>query len=183
MKDIKYILIFSLLNYFKTSSLEAEFSEPLQEYSQFAQVIKQVLKYRHLKHLQMELTAETLERQKFNLELLEKSEQESKRLEEALAKERGIQDTSIQSTQSNPSGENNENIIGENDQHKDHSQNGDVSTFSEGLKSHQKRRSGSKLFSVLSHTIHGIMDVDPEATRRNSIGKTRETIIQVSLIF
>uniref|UniRef100_U9V033 PX domain-containing protein n=1 Tax=Rhizophagus irregularis (strain DAOM 181602 / DAOM 197198 / MUCL 43194) TaxID=747089 RepID=U9V033_RHIID len=159
-----------------TSSLEAEFSEPLQEYSQFAQVIKQVLKYRHLKHLQMELTAETLEKQKFNLEVLEKSEQESKRLEEALVKDRGIQDTSIQSTQSNLDGESNENTIGENGHHHEHSQNGDSLTIT---KSHQKRRSGSKLFSVLSHTIHGIMDVDPEATRRNSIGKTRESIIQL----
>lgn len=124
----------------------------------------------------MELTAETLEKQKFNLEVLEKSEQESKRLEEALTKDRGIQDTPIQSTQSNLDGENNENTIGENG-HYEHSHNGDSLTIT---KSHQKRRSGSKLFSVLSHTIHGIMDVDPEATRRNSIGKTRESIIQVS---
>ncbi|RIA94861.1 hypothetical protein C1645_758948 [Glomus cerebriforme] len=158
-----------------TSSLEAEFSEPLQEYSQFAQVIKQVLKYRHLKHLQMELTAETLERQKFNLEILEKSDQEAKRLEEALAKERGLHDTSIQNSQSFDD-ENNENAIGENGHHDEFSQNADISTLS---KSHQKRRSGSKLFSVLSHTIHGIMDVDPEATRRNSLGKTRESIIQL----
>jgi sorting nexin-41/42 len=131
----------------------------------------------------MELTAETLEKQKFNLEVLEKSEQEAKRLEEALTKGRGIQDTPIQNTQSNPDGENNENIIGENGQHNEHSQNGDLITYSGGPKYHQKKRSGSKLFSVLSHTIHGIMDVDPEATRRNSIGKTRDTIIQVSFIF
>ncbi|GBB97663.1 hypothetical protein RclHR1_03030007 [Rhizophagus clarus] len=158
-----------------TSSLEAEFSEPLQEYSLFAQVIKQVLKYRHLKHLQMELTAETLDKQKFSLEVLEKSEQESKRMEEALAKDHATQDTSNQNTQSNPDGENNENT-GENGHHYKHSQNKDLLTIT---KSHQKRRSGSKLFSVLSHTIHGIMDVDPEATRRNSIGKTREYIIQL----
>ncbi|CAG8655301.1 1296_t:CDS:1, partial [Diversispora eburnea] len=42
-----------------------------------------------------------------------------------------------------------------------------------------KKLSGSAILSVLSHTIHGIMDVDPEATRRNSIGKTRDSIIQV----
>ncbi|CAG8528271.1 4656_t:CDS:2 [Funneliformis mosseae] len=161
------------------SSLEAGFSEPLQEYSQFAQVIKQVLKYRHLKHLQMELTADTLEKQRGNLESLEKSEQEAKRLEEALAKEQGIQDNSIQDPPPNPDGENNENLIGENDQSEEQSQNGDLSPLPGGNKSHQKRRSGSKLFSVLSHTIHGIIDVDPEATRRNSIGKTRDSIIQL----
>jgi len=130
----------------------------------------------------MELTAETLEKQKYNLETLEKSEQEAKRLEEALVKERGIQDNSIQNIQPNPDGENNENTIGENAHDDEHSQGGDVSNLSEGYKSHQKRRSSSKLFSVLSHTIHGIMDVDPEATRRNSIGKTRDSIIQVRII-
>ena len=57
-----------------------------------------------------------------------------------------------------------------------------LSSLSGASKSHQKKRSSSKLFSVLSHTIHGIMDVDPETTRRNSIGKTRDSIIQVSLI-
>ncbi|CAI2168127.1 14682_t:CDS:2 [Funneliformis geosporum] len=163
----------------KISLLEAEFSEPLQEYSQFSQVIKQVLKYRHLKHLQMELTAETLEKQRLNLETLENSEQEAKRLEEALTKERGIRDNSVPNTQPNPDGENNENLIGENDQAEEQSQNGDLLSLPEEPKSHQKRRSGSKLFSVLSHTIHGIIDVDPEATRRNSIGKTRDSIIQL----
>src|SRR6185436_9130398 len=51
----------------------------------------------------------------------------------------------------------------------------------EGGKQLKKRR--STLFSVLSHTLHGIMDVDPEASRRSSLGKTRESIIQVSIVF
>lgn len=37
----------------------------------------------------------------------------------------------------------------------------------------------SKLLGALSHTFQGIMDVDPEATRRNNIGKTRDTITQL----
>lgn len=38
---------------------------------------------------------------------------------------------------------------------------------------------GSGLLSALSHSIHGIMDVDPEAARRSNISKTRDAISQV----
>jgi sorting nexin-41/42 len=38
---------------------------------------------------------------------------------------------------------------------------------------------GSGLISALSHSIHGMMDVDPEAARRSNISKTRDTISQV----
>lgn len=36
---------------------------------------------------------------------------------------------------------------------------------------------------ALSHTFHGIVDVNPEATRRNTIGKTRDSIAQVLFSF
>lgn len=35
------------------------------------------------------------------------------------------------------------------------------------------------LLSALSYTLHGMMDVDPETARRNSITKNKETISQV----
>lgn len=35
------------------------------------------------------------------------------------------------------------------------------------------------LFGALTHTFQGMVDVDPESTRRNSIGKTRESIHEV----
>lgn len=40
---------------------------------------------------------------------------------------------------------------------------------------------GSGLLSALSHSIHGIMDVDPEAARRSNISKTKDHISQVSI--
>lgn len=47
----------------------------------------------------------------------------------------------------------------------------------------QRRRTGSGggmgFLSALSYSLHGMMDVDPEASRRNSISKSRETISQV----
>ncbi|CAG8618373.1 8435_t:CDS:2, partial [Gigaspora rosea] len=151
------------------SSLEIEFTEPLQEYSQFASVIRQVLNYRHMKHLQMELIAETLEKQKVALDGLEKSEIEAKRIEEVLSNEHVSPASLFQEN------ENNDNY--ENGHYEELFQNGDASQPTGS--GHNKKLSGSKIFSVLSHTIHGIMDVDPEAARRNSIGKTRESIIQL----
>lgn len=38
---------------------------------------------------------------------------------------------------------------------------------------------GGGLISALSHSIHGMMDVDPEAGRRSNISKTKDSISQV----
>jgi hypothetical protein len=43
------------------------------------------------------------------------------------------------------------------------------------------RKSGGGLLSALSHSVKGFVDSDPEASRRNTISKTREQINQVSL--
>lgn len=37
----------------------------------------------------------------------------------------------------------------------------------------------SKIFGRLSYAVHGIVDVDPETTRRNNIGKTKERLVQL----
>jgi hypothetical protein len=39
----------------------------------------------------------------------------------------------------------------------------------------------SKIFGRLSHAMHGIVDVDPERTRRDQIGKTKESLAQVNI--
>ena len=47
-----------------------------------------------------------------------------------------------------------------------------------------KRKGGSAgygLLSAVKHSLSGMMDVDPEATRRANIGRTRDNISQVSL--
>ena len=44
------------------------------------------------------------------------------------------------------------------------------------------RKSGAASFGLLGaiqHSIHNMIDVDPEATRRSNISKTRESIAQV----
>src|SRR5262249_9729993 len=37
----------------------------------------------------------------------------------------------------------------------------------------------SKIFGPLRHAVQGVVDVDPERTRRDMIGKTRESIGQL----
>lgn len=63
---------------------EQSLTEPLHEYVQFAAVLQNLLKWRHLKHLQFELAQDALEAKKVKLEELERIEEESRRLERAL---------------------------------------------------------------------------------------------------
>jgi hypothetical protein len=48
---------------------------------------------------------------------------------------------------------------------------------------HRKGSSGNfitnRIFGRISHAVHGLADVDPERSRRDAIGKTKETITQL----
>ena len=98
------------------------------------------------------MTRELLESKRGVLEDLERSELEAQRLEKALERVR---------------------IVGED--------GGTERAIVEPVapSAPVARRSGGGLLGALSHTFHGIVDVDPESTRRNSIGKTRESISEV----
>ncbi|KAH8832453.1 hypothetical protein DL96DRAFT_1582155 [Flagelloscypha sp. PMI_526] len=176
--------------------LEQRWAEPLHEYTQFASIIKKLLAYRHQKHVQYEMTQESLETKKDSLEDMEKSEAEAKRLESALS--RGRLSRSEPSTSAiSPSVSGGEAAGGEGE-------NVDVDAEASGTTSEPsgvgagqrnssylpphpgpspaRRRSrppGSGFLSALSYTISGMMDVDPETARRNGITKTRESISQL----
>lgn len=49
--------------------------------------------------------------------------------------------------------------------------------------SHRKSPSGNfvtnKIFGSFRHAVNGFVDVDPERTRRDQIGKTRESLTQL----
>ncbi|KAI1316864.1 Sorting nexin, cytoplasm-to-vacuole targeting pathway/endosomal sorting [Mortierella claussenii] len=223
-------------------ALEVNVNEPMQEYIQYANIIKAILKFRHQKHIQSESTADQLESKRNSLENLERMETEAKRIEDALKRERsGTSGASPARTDSTVSQHQNQQ---QQQQQQDHStpavSGGDSHSISEEgtftnepesiapshesgestaeagenpyartssssnghmdptpnsyaqlppanpyahthapASSNVKRRSTRlNVFSALSHTIHGIIDVDPEATRRNNIGKTRDAIVQ-----
>ncbi|KAF9477767.1 hypothetical protein BDN70DRAFT_880780 [Pholiota conissans] len=153
--------------------LEQNWAEPLHEYSQFASIIKKLLAYRHQKHVQYEMTQDALETKREQLEDLEKSEREARRLEDALG--RGRVNGITSPTSPLPEG-------GETEERIDPVT--DTSTY---LPPHPgpnpaRRRTkapGMGLLNALSYTLHGMMDVDPETARRNGITKTRENISQL----
>jgi sorting nexin-4 len=146
------------------NSWEENATEPLHVYTQFAQLIRSRLSFRHQKHVQYELVQEALEHQRDKLELLEAAERESRRLEDAL--ERGGR-------------------VGSSSTSASASASPQRSPETEVPPSHAApaaRRAGQAfgLLSAVKHSLSGMMDVDPEATRRANIGKTRDNISQVS---
>lgn len=163
--------------------LEQNWAEPLHEYAQFASIIKKLLAYRHQKHVQYEMTQDALEAKREDLEELEKSEREARRLEEALGRRRSTVSSPPRSEGTRSPGS------GENDGEEDAGSTGADSRVDEpasvylpphpGPSPSRRRAPGMGLLSALSYTLHGMMDVDPETARRNGISKSRETISQV----
>ncbi|KAH3667033.1 hypothetical protein WICMUC_005380 [Wickerhamomyces mucosus] len=67
-----------------SKSLLYQFNEPLAESVQFGSIVKELLKFRTLKSLQLDITSRTLKAKINNLKLLEKAEEESNRLSKAI---------------------------------------------------------------------------------------------------
>lgn len=134
----------------------------MHTYTQFAQLIRSRLSFRHQKHVQYELVQEALENQRDKLEILEAAEREAKRLEQAL--ERG---GVVGGTSPSPSGPS--------------SPAPREDTTVPELSRPSVRRSGQSfgLLSAVKHSLSGMMDVDPEATRRANLAKTRDNISQL----
>ncbi|KAF8973454.1 Sorting nexin, cytoplasm-to-vacuole targeting pathway/endosomal sorting [Entomortierella lignicola] len=199
-------------------ALEVNVNEPMQEYIQYANIIKAILKFRHQKHLLSESTADQLESKRSNLENLERMEVEAKRIDDALKRERTASTESTSSPTANTA--RNDSTQQETDIVDTHSEEGNFTNEPESISeptepteaqsnpyartntmnsnasvdstnpyahTHTsvpgaavKRRSTRiNVFSALSHTFQGIIDVDPEATRRNNIGKTKDAIAQL----
>lgn len=161
--DVTYISTTKLVQ-----ELEQNWAEPLNEYTQFASIIKKLLAYRHQKHVQYEMTQDALDTKRELLEELEKSEREARRLEEALGqgKANGISASSTEDT--------------EGAQASDSAEEHSVPAHPGPNPARRRTKApGMGFLNALSYTLHGMMDVDPEMARRNGITKTRETISQL----
>ncbi|KAI0476757.1 hypothetical protein F4859DRAFT_61188 [Xylaria cf. heliscus] len=184
-----------------SSSLGANFAEPMRENAQFAGVVRNVLRYRVQKRVQQEMTNDDLVKKRALLEQLESSEAEARRIEYYLSSSQQIGGTqhvqpprrssSMKETSSHHregSGEDTASI--DSDFPPTH---GDTSSApsarvgaperSPATPTHRKVVSGNsitnKIFGPIRHAIQGVADVDPERTRRDTIGKTRESIEQL----
>jgi sorting nexin-41/42 len=139
------------------------------------------------------MTQDGLEARREALTELEKSEQEAKRLEEALERGRlrsltASAPASVTPSPTSPSFNVVDDIGTTMDTGGEGSEQDDnpASTFlppHPGPSPVKRRAPGMGLLSALSYTIHGMMDTDPESARRSGIGKTRETISQVAAHF
>ncbi|CAO3597790.1 unnamed protein product [Absidia cylindrospora] len=169
--------------------LEGDFAEPIQEYAQFAQTIKQVLKFRHLKHAQVEMIEESLHNKKESLAMLTEMEGESRRLEEAMARENTIGQNAVDidelnngmvDADGNPTSTPYDNPYAAD--HDQQQQQDTATTANTNVSSPMRRRSRHawsgpmQMVNAVGHTLQGLIDVDPVATRRNQIGKTKDAI-------
>ncbi|KAF4413389.1 Sorting nexin-41 [Colletotrichum sp. SAR11_57] len=179
-----------------SGSLGASFAEPMRENAQFAGVVRSVLKYRVLKRVQQEQTSDELNKKIALLDQLERSEQEAKRIEQYLSSSQQITPPPKRSTSLREAGTSNHQREGsvedtasiDSDFPPTHgepapSASQGVPQRSNSTPGHKKAASSNsitnKIFGPIRHAIQGVADVDPERTRRDMIGKTRESIEQL----
>lgn len=192
-----------------SSSLGANFAEPMRESAQFAGVVRSVLRYRVMKRIQEEMTKDELVKKKTLLDSLERSELEAKRIQAYLDSSDGSSTTikrSASSSSARSAGDAPAPMQGEGNNEETASVDSDFPPTHEDTSSsspsapqgtpqrgaeqgstssttHRKSQSGNfvtnKIFGRISHAVHGFVDVDPERTRRDQIGKTKESLLQV----
>ncbi|KIX96939.1 uncharacterized protein Z520_07053 [Fonsecaea multimorphosa CBS 102226] len=181
-------------------SLGATFAEPMRESAQFAGVVRNVLKYRVLKRVQQEMTREDLEKKRHLLDQLERSESEAKRIDAYLAgsttlaspPRRSTSNASARGPPERRDGQHEETESVDSDFPPTHGEppssppsaaQGQPQQNPTSPTSHKKSPSGNfvtnKIFGSFRHAVNGFVDVDPERTRRDQIGKTRESLSQL----
>ncbi|GAN00592.1 PX-domain-containing protein [Mucor ambiguus] len=179
-------------------SLEMEFAEYVQDYSQYLHIAKQVLRYRRMKEAQLELIEEAIDHKKLQLRNLTKTEDEASKLDLK-------QDDTVQSpiktphttvdAATDPQDDNIDTksiedgfsaIVKIDDVEPDsnaaavnYPTNASASVLRASKHQTKKWSSPRKLFSAVTDTIQGMMDADPGQTRRNQISKLKETIDQL----
>ena len=167
-----------------SSTLGATFAEPMRESAQFAGVVRSVLRYRIMKRIQEDMTRDELASKRQLLDSLEKSEMEASRIEQYLASQtppggtprRSTSSASARSTRSQT--EDTASI--DSDFPPTHAD--PESTPTSPNRKSQGGFVANKIFGRISHAVHGIVDVDPERTRRDQMGKTKESLVHVSLL-
>lgn len=159
--DNTYLSTETLVN-----ALNFEFSEPLGESVQFASVMKDVLKFRQQKALQKDITARSLKHRLNHMKLLDKAEEESKRIEAAL--EAGQSKTGQINFD--------RKVAQQQEEQKLRQELGQDMTPLEPKKQSLFKIPGmSKLGSMIKESIES----DPEVTRLSTVNKLKDDINQL----
>lgn len=178
-----------------SSTLGATFAEPMRENAQFATVVRNVLRYRIAKRIQQEMTKDELNKKRALLDQLERSEAEARRIEQYLSSSQQIAPPRRQSTARDASSPGPREASAEDTASIDsdfpptHGDFSSAPSARQGAPSppatHKKMPSGNsitnKIFGPIRHAVQGVVDVDPERTRRDAIGKTRESISHLEM--
>ncbi|KAL2164090.1 hypothetical protein VTH06DRAFT_3304 [Thermothelomyces fergusii] len=179
-----------------SSSLGASFAEPMRENAQFAGVVRSVLRYRVLKRVQQDMTTEELNKKRALLDQLERSEAEARRIEQYLSGSGQIQSPPRRPASAREAhthrrdGSSEDTASIDSDFPPTH---GDVSSVPSAnigtperappAPTHRKAPSAAsitnRIFGPLRHAVQGVVDADPEKTRRDTITRTRESILQL----
>jgi sorting nexin-41/42 len=172
-------------------SMGANFAEPMRESAQFAGVVRNVLRYRVLKRVQQEMTRDDLEKKKTLLDQLERSELEAKRIDAYLASSTTLSPpkrSTSNAARSPPQRGSDETESVDSDFPPTHGDApGSPPSAGQGQPegpssptAHKKTQSGNfvtnKIFGSFRQAVNGFVDNDPERTRRDNIGKTKESL-------
>lgn len=179
-------------------AMSAQFSEPMRESAQFAGIVRNVLHYRILKRVQEEMTRDELEQKRERLQQLEKSEAEAQRIEQHLQgySQGGPPRRSTSTNRSLPSrGRREEDSASiDSDFPSTHGESQSPPSAQQGapqqgqeppspIPTPKKTGGGNfitnKVFGSINHALKGMVDVDPERTRRDQIGRTKESLLQL----
>jgi hypothetical protein len=178
-----------------SNSLGASFAEPMRESAQFAGVVRTVLRYRVMKRVQQEMINDELAKKRAALEALERSEMEAQRIEQYLSSSgtqhapRRSNSSAREPTHARQNSQEDTASI-DSDFPPTHGDAPSTPSATQGApqtdtsdSAHRKSPSGNfitnRIFGRISHAVHGLADVDPERSRRDNIGKTKETINQL----
>lgn len=187
-----------------SSVISAQFAEPMRESAQFAGIVRNVLRYRVLKRVQEEMTRDQLDKQRTSLDSLERSEQEAKRIEQYLnssgsggasGQPRRAMSTGSNAGRRNPARDSlprraeDDTASIDSDFPPTHGSSapsadqGSPQPDPPSPTSHRRGPSGNyvtnKIFGRLTHALHSVTDSDPERARRDQIGKTKESLVQL----
>lgn len=179
----------------------ASFAEPMRESAQFAGVVRSVLRYRVLKRVQQEMTRDELDKKRSLLSNLEKSEEESKRLDAYLSQSTSNLPRRSTSSASASARSTAETSTTKSQQEETQSIDSDFPPTHGDTPSsppsasygppagnpasptHKKTQSGNfvtnKIFGSFRHAVNGFVDSDPERTRRDQMGKTKDSLSQL----
>lgn len=181
-------------------ALEINFAEHMHEYAQYTHIAKSILRYRHMKHVQLEMTRNTLENKRAMLHNLQKVESKAQELEasmnglseapETAPLDRRHEDEDFETRSIEDGFAAIDHLPGssssqpqEADNEETYPSSANASAIRASRNRYKQWSSPRKLLNAVSTTLQGMIDVDPEATRRNQINRLKDTVAEVTLIF